>query len=55
MKRSGPGNVMRRKEQLFRRVRVPLLIVLAAGMLVAAGWLRANAPPSPVVVFQDSI
>ncbi len=46
---------MRRKEQLFRRVRVPLLIVLAAGMLVAAGWLRANAPPSPVVVFQDSI
>ena len=46
---------MRRSEQYFRRARLPLLIVLAIAMLITAGWLRANAPRTPDVVFMDSI
>lgn len=46
---------MRKSEGFFSRARVPILIGLALLLLIFAGWLHANAPSSPALVFYDPI
>ena len=46
---------MRKLNGLFSGARGLILVVLALSLLLFAGWLRANAPRSPAVVFYDPI
>jgi hypothetical protein len=46
---------MRKSERLFSRARVIILIAVAISALLLVGWLKANAPQTPQIVFENSI
>src|SRR5690349_9780232 len=46
---------MRTPEPLFGKTRILILIVVVILALLLVGWLRANAPQSPEIVFEDNI